>query len=466
MRLLSLACALALGTTSFFVMAATPVVPVKAAATKVAGADSIVSKTLANGLKIVVWPDHDIPSANYYTFYKVGSRNEHAGITGLAHFFEHMMFNGTTTRKPGEFDRTMEAAGGSNNASTSSDLTIYTDWFPSSAMQAIFDLEGDRMANLSFDPKVIETERGVVYSERRSSVDNNNFGTLMEQMQAVAFNAHPYQIPTIGWPSDIENWKLDDLKQFFKTYYAPNNAVLVIAGDVEPKQVFAMADKYLAPLAKQPEPTKITTIEPEQLGERRLVVERADAQSPIVAYAFHSGMGAGDKRFPTLELLTTILSQGESSRLNQRLVEREQAAVQTGAFAESGFDPGLLWVYAMLPPGGDAAKVEVLLDDELAKISRDGVTAAELEKARNLQLSEFWRGMATINGKARALGTYEVFEGDYRNLFEAPALYEAVTAADVQVLAKQILRVQNRTTGLLKPVAAPTAQPIANKERK
>jgi zinc protease len=467
MRLLSLACALALGSTIFIAHAATPSPPAKATATQVPGADAIVSKTLANGLKIIVWPDHDIPNANYYTFYKVGSRNEHAGITGLAHFFEHMMFNGTTTRKPGEFDRTMEAAGGSNNASTNSDLTVYTDWFPSSAMETIFDLEGDRMAHLSFDPKVIETERGVVYSERRSSVDNDNFGTLMEQMQAAAFTAHPYQIPTIGWPSDIEHWKLDDLKQFFKTYYAPNNAVLVITGDVDPAHVFALADKYLAPLAKQPDPTPITTVEPEQQGERRLVVERADAQSPIVAYAFHSGMGAGDKRYPALELLTTILAEGESSRLNQRLVEREQAAVQAGAFSDAGFDPGLLWVYAMLPPGGDVTKVEALLDDELGKIARDGVTAAELDKARNLKASAFWRGMATINGKARALGTYEVFNGDYRKLFDAPAAFEAVTAADIQALAIQILRVQNRTTGLLKPVtAAPAVQPAAIKEGK
>ncbi|RZA21193.1 MAG: insulinase family protein [Lysobacteraceae bacterium] len=449
MRLLSLACAVALGLSSFASSAAPP-----APATKVPGSEAIVSKTLANGLKIVVWPDHDIPNANYYTFYKVGSRNERPGITGLAHFFEHMMFNGTTRRAPGEFDRTMEAAGGSNNASTSNDLTIYTDWFPSNALEAIFDLEGDRMANLSFDPKVVESERGVVYSERRSSVDNDNMGTLMEQMQATAFVAHPYQFTTIGWPSDIENWKIGDLKSFFKTYYAPNNAVLVVAGDVDPAQVFALADKYLAPLQKQPEPTRITTVEPEQQGERRLVVERADAQSPIVAYAFHSGLGAGDKQYPTLELLTTILSQGESSRLHQRLVEREQAATQAGAFAEGGFDPGLLWIYAMLPPGGDMAKVEALLDDELAKIARDGVTAAELDKARNLESSAFWRGMATINGKARALGTYEVFNGDYRKLFDAPAAYDAVTAADVQALAKKILRIQNRTTGLLKPVAA------------
>ena len=455
MRLLSLACALALGLSSIAAPAATPAAA--SPATDVPGSEAIVSKTLANGLKIIVWPDHDIPNANYYTFYKVGSRNEYPGITGLAHYFEHMMFNGTTRRAPGAFDREMEAAGGSNNASTSNDLTIYTDWFPSSALETIFDLEGDRMANLAFDPKVVESERGVVYSERRSSVDNDSFGTLMEQMQATAFTAHPYQFPTIGWPSDIEHWKLDDLKKFFKTYYAPNNAVLVIAGDVDAAQVFALADKYLAPLQKQPEPTPITTVEPEQLGERRLVVERSDAQSPIVAYAFHSGMGAGDKRFPALELLTTILSQGQSSRLHQRLVEREQAATQAGAFAEAGFDPGLLWVYAMLPPGGDMARVESLLDDELAKIARDGVSADELAKARNLKASAFWRGMATINGKARALGTYEVFNGDYRKLFDAPSAYDAVSAADVQALAKRILRIQNRTTGLLKPVAAKEA---------
>ena len=449
MRLSSLACAFALALSSTAAFAAP--------ATGVPGSEAIASKTLANGLKIIVWPDHDIPNANYYTFYKVGSRNEYPGITGLAHYFEHMMFNGTSKRAPGAFDREMEAAGGSNNASTSNDLTIYTDWFPRGALETIFDLEGDRMANLAFDPKVVESERGVVYSERRSSVDNDNFGTLLEQMQATAFTAHPYQFPTIGWPSDIEHWKLDDLKKFFKTYYAPNNAVLVIAGDVDAAQVFALADKYLAPLQKQPEPTPITTVEPEQLGERRLVVERSDAQSSIVAYAFHSGMGAGDKRFPTLELLTTILSQGQSSRLHQRLVEQEQAAVDAGAFAEAGFDPGLLWVYAMLPPGGDMARVESLLDDELAKIARDGVSADELAKARNLKASAFWRGMATINGKARALGTYEVFNGDYRKLFDAPSAYDAVSAADVQALAKRILRIQNRTTGLLKPVAAKEA---------
>lgn len=456
MRLLTLACHLLLGLAMTAPAAATPAV---------AGSDSIASKTLPNGMTIIVWPDHDIPSATYYTFYKVGSRNEHAGITGLAHFFEHMMFNGTTRRAPGEFDRIMEAAGGSNNASTSNDLTIYTDWFPSSALETIFDLESDRMAHLAFDPKVVESERGVVYSERRSSVDNDSMGTLMEQMQATAFLAHPYQIPTIGWPSDIEHWTVTDLKRFFKTYYAPNNAVLVVTGDVTPAQVFRLADKYLAALPRQPAPPAITTVEPEQLGERRIVIDRPGAQTPILAYAFHTGMGAGSQDYPALTLLTTLLAQGQSSRLHQRLIEREQAAVDTGAFAEAGFDPGLLWVYAILPPGGDLAKVEALLDDELARLARDGVTTEELDKARNLNLSAFWRKMATINGKAQTLGEAQVFQGDYRKAFDLPTALAAVTPAQIQTLAAKILRKQNRTTGLLQPVAVAAGDDAAASQK-
>lgn len=451
MRMLALALALTLGSLAPAALAATP--PPAATATAVPGSAQIVTRTLGNGLKIIVWPDHDIPNANYYTFYRVGSRNEHVGITGLAHFFEHMMFNGTSRRAPGEFDRTMEAAGGSNNASTSNDLTVYTDWFPSAALETIFDLEGDRMAHLAFDPKVVESERGVVYSERRSSVDNDGFGTLVEQMQATAFLAHPYHIPTIGWPSDIEHWTIADLKAFFKTYYAPNNAVLVISGDVDPEQVFTLAERYLAAIPRQPEPPAVTTVEPEQLGERRIVVERADARAPILAYAFHTGFGAGGQDAPALELLVAILADGDSSRLHQRLVEREQAAVNVGAFSDLGFDPGLLWVYAQLPPGADVGKAQALLDDELARIARDGVSARELDKARNLQLSAFWRQMATINGKARILGSFEVFNGDYRLAFDAPARFAAVSADDVRNLAAKILRQRNRTTGILTPVA-------------
>ena len=184
------------------VLAAAAVAGIEARAAAVAPADAatIETRTLANGLKIVVWPDHDIPNVAMYLWFRVGSRNEYPGITGISHFFEHMMFNGTTTRPPGEFDRIMEAHGGRNNAYTSSDVTVYQDWFPRDALELIFELEADRMRNLNFDPKVVESERGVVYSERRSSVDNDNFGALAEQMQATALRraSVPVSRPSAG----------------------------------------------------------------------------------------------------------------------------------------------------------------------------------------------------------------------------------------------------------------------------
>ena len=177
------------------------------------GADQIQSRTLDNGLKVIVWPDHDIPNVALYNFVRAGGRNEYPGVTGIAHYFEHMMFNGTTNRAQGEFDRIMGANGGSNNAYTSSDVTVYMDWFPRSALEVVLALEGDRLQNLSFDPEVVESERGVVYSERRLRVDNNNSSKLSEQLQATAFIAHPYQFPVIGWPSDIESWTMEDLQK-------------------------------------------------------------------------------------------------------------------------------------------------------------------------------------------------------------------------------------------------------------
>ena len=417
--------------------------------TTVPGADKITTKTLPNGLKIVVWSDHDIPNIALYNWYKVGSRNEYAGITGISHFFEHMMFNGTSKRKPGEFDRVMEANGGANNAYTSSDVTVYQDWFPRSALELIFDLEGDRMANLDFDPKVVESERGVVYSERRSSVDNSNFGSLIEQVDATAFTAHPYQIPTVGWPSDIEGWKVDDLKNYYHTYYAPNNAVMFVVGDVEPQEVFTLAEKYLGKTPAQATPRPITTKEPEQLGERRVNLVR-EGEAPLLVFAHHSVSGS-DADMPATELLMSILADGDSSRLHQQLVEQQQLVVDIEQSLNSGFDPGLSYIYATLPPGGDLAVVEKALDAELVKIANEGATEAELNKARTQQLAGFWRGLATISGKAQALGTYEVFNGDYKKLFQAPADYEKVTVADLKRVATKLFRRENRTVGTFMP---------------
>jgi zinc protease len=343
----------------------------------------------------------------------------------------------------------MEANGGRNNAYTSADVTVYQDWFPRSALELIFDLEADRMRNLDFDPQVVESERGVVYSERRSSVDNDNFGTLAEQMQATAFVAHPYQIPTIGWPSDIEGWKVEDLKAFYQRYYAPNNAVMFVVGDVSPAEVFALAEKHMASIKAQPAPEPVTTREPPQLGERRLTVER-DAQTPLIAMAWHSA-AAPERETRVMEVLLAVLGGGDSSRLHQKLVEQEQAAVQVGTSLDQGFDPGLAWIYAVIPPGAAIARTEQLIDAEIARIAKDGPTPAELAKARSQALAGFWRGLETISGKAQALGTYEVFHGDYRKLFDAPNVYEGITAEDVRSAAANVLRAENRTVGILEP---------------
>ena len=426
-----------------------------------AGADRIVERTLANGMKIVVWPDEDIPNVALYTFFKVGSRNEHAGITGISHYFEHMMFSSTKTRKPGEFDRVMEASGGSNNASTNSDVTIYQDWFPASSLELIFDLESDRMRNLDFDPQVVESERGVVYSERRSRIDNDSFGTLAEQVQATAFVAHPYEIPTVGWPSDIEGWKVGDLRSYYQRYYAPNNAVMFVVGAVTPQEVFRLADKYFATIASQAPPPPVTTKEPAQLGERRIRIER-ESQTPWLAMAWHA-FAAKDRQTRVMEVLMSILGDGDSSRLHQRLVEKERAAVDLGTAVDQGFDPGLVWIYAIVPPGGDAARTEKLIDEEIARLAQDGPTPAELTKARNQALVSFWRGLETIAGKAEALGQYEVFHGDYHLLFDAPSVYESITAEDVRALATSVLKSTNRTVGLLEspPAGAASPEPAA-----
>jgi zinc protease len=421
---------------------------------QVPGERDVATVTLKNGMQIIVWPDHDIPQVALYNWVHVGSRNEVPGITGLAHFFEHMMFNGTTTRAPGEFDRVLEANGARNNAFTNSDTTVYQDWFPRSALEVVFELEADRLQNLAFDPKVIESERGVVYSERRLRVDDSTFGRLQEQIQATAYLAHPYMIPTIGWPSDIKSWRIEDLKKFYETHYAPNNCTLVLVGDVDPQNVFALARKYFEPIPSQPPPEPVRTKEPEQSGERRVSIS-AEGQTPLAQFAYHSINGV-DARQPALDLLARILTDGDASRLHRALVEDQKVAVSADSYIEGGFDPGLTWFFLSLPAGGDLAKAEAAFTNEIARIVKDGVTPQELARARNQALADFWRGLATIDGKAQAIGTYAVLRGGYQRLFDAPRAYESVTAQDIQKLATEVLRTGNRTVGVL--TAAPATQ--------
>jgi zinc protease len=410
------------------------------------------SGTLSNGLRMIVWPDHNIPNAALNNWVHVGSRNEGIGTSGLAHFFEHMMFNGTRRHPQGDFDRLMEARGGSNNAYTSQDVTVYQDWFPSNALEVVFDLEADRLASLELRPEVVENERKVVYSERRLRVDDSNAASLEEQVQALAFLAHPYRIPVIGWPSDILSWSMADLEQFYRTYYAPNNCTLILVGDVEPDAAMALAERCFGPNPGRAPPPPVRTREPEQQGERRLVLPRS-GQNPLVQYAYHA-IAATDPREPALNLLQTILVGGDASRLNRSLVEEQRLAVAIGGGWPQGFDANLFHIQATLPAGASTEKFERALDRQLDQLLQDGVSAEELRRAKNIASADFWRGISTIDGKARLLGEYAVMRGDHELLFSAPQAYEEVTREAVLEVARAVFQPGHRTVGVLQPRGA------------
>jgi zinc protease len=404
---------------------------------------------LANGMKVIVQEDHAIPNVAMYFFYRIGSRNERPGTTGLSHFFEHMMFNGASKYGPKQFDKQMDNIGGNNNAYTTNDVTVYTDWFPSPALELMFDMEADRIRDLAFDPKIVESERGVVYSERRSSVDNSNIGMLYELARATAFVAHPYHWPVVGWPSDIESWSMDDLKNHFRMGYAPNNCVLVVVGDVLNAQVMSLAKKYLEPIPRQEPPPAVRTKEPPQQGERRVTLSK-QAQLPIQLVLFH----VPESRHPdrrALGVAATLLTHGQSSRLYKRMVDTEQIALSVGAGVGDALDPTVFTFNIQPRSGVDPATTEKALFEELSKLQADAVPDTELRKAKNQMLADLYRQLKTIEGRANLLGSYEVFQGDYAKLFSADKEIEAVTAADVQRVARQYFVAKNRTAATLVP---------------
>jgi zinc protease len=362
-----------------------------------------------------------------------------------------MMFLGTESLEPGEFDEIMEAAGGSNNAGTSTDMTRYQNWFPRSALETVFELEADRLQNLQTYAEAVEAERSVVTSERRFRVDDDNASKLSEQMYATAYLAHPYQYPIIGWQSDIESWTEEDLAAFYRTYYAPNNLTMVFAGDVTPAEIFALSEKHFAPIPAQDPPPAVRTVEPEQQGARRIEIT-APAQTPLLHVAFHAG-SATDPVTAPLNLLLDILVGGESSRLHRTLVEDEAIALEVSAYQDEGFDPGLAHFSLTLPPGGNPALVEQRLLEELQRVVDEGVTEAELSKAQNIVLAGFWRSLATINGKARLLGQHELFLGDYESVFSLPEQTEAISVADIQAAAAATFRTDGMTVGVLRGAA-------------
>jgi predicted Zn-dependent peptidase len=411
-------------------------------------ADDVKSFTLKNGMKLLVLEDASIPNANMYIFYKVGSRNEHPGITGLSHFFEHMMFNGAKKYGPKQFDQVMEFNGGSNNAYTTSDVTVYTNWFPASATETIFDLEADRIASLSIDSAMVESERGVVLSERSTGLENSPWRLLFENVQATAFQEGPYHWPVIGYEADIKAWTKQDLEYYFRTYYAPNNAVVVISGNVKTNDIKRLAEKYLEPIPAQPAPKAVHLAEGPQKGERRITVQK-DVANPYLAIA-HQIPPARHKDYYALQILNSVLTSGNSSRLYSALVDKKQLATNVFSSVDEAFDTTLHYIAAVANKGVKVEDLEKAVYEEVENIKKDGITEKELQKVKNQKLMAFYDQVETLNGKSNNIGTYEVYFGDYRRMFNAPEEYARVSAEDVKRVANQYFKKSNRTVGVLK----------------
>jgi predicted Zn-dependent peptidase len=417
--------------------------------------ESVVTHELPNGLRVRLLVDRAVPTVSYYTFFRVGSRNERIGVTGISHLFEHMMFNGAAKYGPKEFDRVLESRGGTSNAYTSNDVTAYYEDFASDALETVVDLESDRMRSLAVTPETLEQERQVVQEERRLRTDNSIFGLMEEQLESLVFQAHPYRWPVIGWMEDIERISREDCLDYFRTYYAPNNASIYAVGDIDPDQVIRLLGQYYGDIPAGPPVPPVPAGEPLQRGERRAVV-RYPAQAPAVMAGWR-GPPASHADSAALDVLQTVLAVGESSRLRRRLVEQEEIAVSAHASWAWRIDPGLFLLFLELAPGMRATKAEAILWDELEKLATQGVSASEVRRAQRLLRSMVLHELATHSGVAHAMGQAEVLLGDWREAGRALELYAKIGPRDLKRVAREWLDPTRRSVVTLEPAAPGTA---------
>lgn len=409
--------------------------------------------TLPNGLVVLTHEDHSVPAVCFWQWFKVGSRNEAPGITGISHYFEHMMFNGSKNVAPKEYDRILESSGGYSNAFTDRDMTAYYEEIASDRLDVALRLDSDRMASLSLLPDQLKSEIEVVKEERRLRTDNDIAGMLDEQLYANAFLASPYRWPVVGWMGDLERITRDECVNYFRTYYAPNNCILVLVGDFETKTAVAQITEAFGSIPSQTPPVKPVNSEPEQVGEKRIEVHH-----PAEAVSFQMGYKAPavtDKDVYVLDLIASMLGDGESSRLHQALVVDRQIALSAGTFFRTRLDPTLFELSVELKPERTAEQGIHAVDSVLAVLAADGPNARELEKAKNVREAAFVKSLKTNNGIGETIGFYEHVYGDCNAMFRTIDSYRAVTAADVKRVAKQTFDARRRTIAVLVPEAEP-----------
>jgi predicted Zn-dependent peptidase len=404
---------------------------------------------LGNGMKVVAIEDHTVPSICLGIAFHVGSRNERPGITGISHLFEHMMFNGSRQYKPTQFDRILEAGGGYSNAYTDRDITFYFEEFNPELLDKVLHMEADRIRWLTIDTANLEQERGIVKEERRVSTDNSVQGTMFEDLYAAAYLASPYRNPVIGWMKDLDNITLQNARDYFRTYYSPNNATMFVVGGFQYAALRPKIEKLFSAIPRQPRPRPLNNAEPEQRGERRIMVNKT-AELPAVAIGYKT-VGVSSPDFYPLSLLAVILSRGQSSRFYRTLVYDLQIASEVSASMDEQIDPGLFSLYAQLQPGKNVTDAEHEIYRVVDGIAQNGVTDQELEKAKNAAQVGYINQFKTHVGLAVRLGYYEVVHGDYRKSFEVLERFQQVTVNDIKRVAAAYLTERARTVVVLVP---------------
>lgn len=405
--------------------------------------------TLDNGLRVRLLVDHSLPVCSIYSFFRVGSRNERPGITGISHLFEHMMFNGSKKYGPKEFDRRLEAAGGSSNAYTSNDLTAYYEDFASDALPLVLDLESDRMAALTIDDASLARERGVVKEERRFRTDNDIDGMMDEALGALAFLAHPYRWPVVGWMSDLNRITKADCEAYFRAYYAPNNCTVWLAGDFDPAYARAEISRLYGTIPAGPKLPEVPQGEPPQKGPRRSVVQ-FPAQAPALLFGYRAPAGDSHDSL-VLDLIETALGHGQGSRLIRAMVYEQELCVEARAGFGWRLDPGMFQISLRLNPGVETAKAEAALMGELEKICKEPLPAEEIRRAKNLVRANLLRSLVSTNGRAHMMGQMELMLGDWRTLLDLDDRYEAITAEEMQRVAKAVFAPHRRNVIELVP---------------
>ncbi len=412
----------------------------------------VLERTLENGLKVLLVEEHKAPVATFHVWYRVGSRNERPGATGVSHLLEHMMFKGTSATGPKEFTRIIQRNGGWDNAFTSHDYTGYYTNIAADRVHLPVALEADRMVNLLIKEDDVRTERDVVLEERRLRTEDDPTAAVVEEMFAAAFKAHPYGNPIIGWMEDIRRLGREDLAQHYRTYYVPNGAVVLAVGAFDREALFARIRETFGRIPRGPDPPAARSVEPPQEGERRVLLKR-EAKLPFVFAGYHTPTLTHADAF-ALEVLASVLADGKSSRLYRSLVYERQVALYAGAYYDRvSADPSLLYVYAAALPGKGGEVVEQALYAEVERVQREPVGERELQKAKNQLEADFILSQDSIFSLARQIATYEMV-ASWRDRERYVPGIRAVTAADVQRVARTYLTPDNRTVGILVPLPA------------